>query len=429
MKRIDSSNARPNANGTGKTGFHDNADLPQQDATYVTPDWLNVIQEELANIIELNGQTLNPNSRRQLYDILATEEGLLVLSQAVEDRIQLLKEQMQDADSSLQQQLSEAVEALQQQLSNLATGLASLYPKVILAGVIKQGDARVINRPANSNISFLDARYAIHITPESPHEAWSLTRNDNSINLSIFNRSGSSRIEYNGSISWSIVQVEGLTSTTGNGTYVYTGTPVVFPILSGESKAFTIIGAGGGGGSSRYVDLNATPSPPELQGQNGQDSYISIDGTTTKYTAGGGKGGVGGVVGDSGQYIDGTAGTGGKWLVEGEYASANRLDGQSGKATAEDHTGAATDTESRGAGGDGANSSLSAGTGFGGGAGEGARLSMTYTNNSNQTQYVRLYVGKGGTGERSLITDDSTPEHYVAGEDGTHGFIRVSSVI
>lgn len=27
MKRIDSINARPNVNGTGKTGFHDNADL------------------------------------------------------------------------------------------------------------------------------------------------------------------------------------------------------------------------------------------------------------------------------------------------------------------------------------------------------------------------------------------------------------------
>lgn len=429
MKRIDSSNARPNANGTGKTGFHDNADLPQQDATYVTPDWLNVIQEELANIIELNGQTLNPNSRHQLYDILATEEGLLALSQAVEDRIQLLKEQMQDADSSLQQQLSEAVEALQQQLSNLATGLASLYPKVILAGVIKQGDARVINRPANSNISFLDARYAIHITPEGGHEAWTIGRQDARIDLNVFDRSGSSRVGYNGSINWSIVQVEGLTSATGNGTYVYTGTPVVFPILAGESKAFTIIGAGGGGGSSRYVDLNATPNPPDLKGQNGQDSYISIDGTTIKFTAGGGIGGIGGIVGDGGQKIDGIAGTGGQWLLEGEYASATRLNGQSGSATAEDHSGAASDTESRGTGGDGADGSLDAGTGFGGGAGEGARLSMTYTNNSNQTQYVRLYVGKGGTGENSLITADSTPDQYVAGEDGSHGFIRVASAI
>ena len=59
---------------------------------------------------------------------------------------------------------------------------------------------------------------------------------------------------------------------------------------------------------------------------------------------------------------------------------------------------------------------------------------MIYTNNSSQTQYVRLYVGKGGTGERSLITtneegNDVTPDHYVVGEDGSHGFIRVASAI
>ena len=37
MKRIDSVNARPDENGLGKAGFNDNADLPGQDATYVTP--------------------------------------------------------------------------------------------------------------------------------------------------------------------------------------------------------------------------------------------------------------------------------------------------------------------------------------------------------------------------------------------------------
>lgn len=340
-----------------------------------------------------------------------------------------LKELMENADTDTRQQLSEAVEALQLQLSNLANGLESLYPKVILSGVIKQGDAPVIYRPENSNINFLDARYAIHITPEGGHEAWSIVRQDTRVDLNVFNRSGTNRIGYNGIINWSIVQVEGLTSTTGNGTYVYTGTPVVFPILSGESKAFTIIGAGGGGGSSRYIDLNENPTPPELKGQNGQDSYISIDGTTIKFTAGGGKGGVGGVVGDGGQKIDGLAGEGGKYLLEGEFTSANRHEGEMGSATAEDHTGASSDMESRGAGGDGADGSLDPAIGFGGGAGEGAKITMVYTNNTTETQYIRLYVGKGGTGERSLITADSTPDQYVAGEDGSHGFIRVASAI
>ena len=87
MNRIDSVNARPDVNGTGKKGFHDNADFSGQDATYITPEWLNVLQEELCNILEKNGHALNPQSRQQLFDILATEESILALAEAVEQRI------------------------------------------------------------------------------------------------------------------------------------------------------------------------------------------------------------------------------------------------------------------------------------------------------------------------------------------------------
>ncbi|MEQ1412264.1 phage baseplate protein [Acinetobacter indicus] len=72
MQRIDSINARPNINGTGKKGFHDNTDLPGQDATYLTPTFLNAVQEELANVIEGFGRTLNPNQNDQLLQVLST---------------------------------------------------------------------------------------------------------------------------------------------------------------------------------------------------------------------------------------------------------------------------------------------------------------------------------------------------------------------
>lgn len=106
--------------------------------------------------------------------------------------------------------------------------------------MIKQGQAREINRPAGSNISFLDTRYAIQLTPEGVHEGWGISRQDARIGIDVFNRSGNSRVGYSGNICWSVIQVEGLTSSTGNGSYVYTGTPVVFPILAGESKAFSL---------------------------------------------------------------------------------------------------------------------------------------------------------------------------------------------
>lgn len=434
MKRIDSVNARPDVNGTGKKGFHDNADLSGQDATYLTPDWLNTIQEELANLLELNGKTLNANNNAQLYDLLATEEGLLALSAAVEDRLQQLKQQQETSDDALQTQLYDAIESLQQQISNLSNGLASLYPKVILAGVIKPGQTWEIKKPAGSNISFLDTRYAVQITPEGGHEAWSISRQDAKIDVNVWNRSGTNRIGYSGNINWSVVQTEGLTSSAGNGDYVYTGTPVVFPILAGESKSFLLIGAGGGGGSSRYEDLVANSNPPVLKGTDGEATYLSINGTNIIFTAGGGKAGAGGVDGGNGQYINGVAGDGGQWSISGEYTSATRTNGQGGNATSANHTGAATDSNGRGAGGNGADGYLIATQGFGGGAGEGSRISIIYTNNTANTQYARLYIGQAGKGEQSLLTTDEagnivTPANYIAGTNGSNGFARVSSAV
>ena len=84
MNRIDSINARENMFGIGKSGFHDNADLPGQDATYVSPEWFNTVQEELCNLLELRGITLDPASKRQLYDLLTTQADLEALADEIE---------------------------------------------------------------------------------------------------------------------------------------------------------------------------------------------------------------------------------------------------------------------------------------------------------------------------------------------------------
>ena len=85
MKRIDTINARENMFGVGKSGFHDNADLPGQDATYLSPDWLNTIQEELCNLLELNGVALNSQLKTQLYNLLATQVDLEALADEIEN--------------------------------------------------------------------------------------------------------------------------------------------------------------------------------------------------------------------------------------------------------------------------------------------------------------------------------------------------------
>lgn len=259
--------------------------MPGQDATYLTPSWLNAVQEELANLLEKNGITLNADSHIQLFELLATKDGVQIELDAIEDvliqfantieaRLQQLQQDQEDADDELQTQLQDAIELLQQQISNLSNGLASLYPKIIMAGVIKPGQAWEINKPAGSNISFLDTRYAIQITPEGGHEAWWISRPDTKIDLNVFNRSGISRVGYSGNINWSVVQTEGLSSSAGNSDYIYTGTPVVFPILAGESKSFLLIGAGAG--SSRYEDLIANSNPVALKGTDGEATHCLL---------------------------------------------------------------------------------------------------------------------------------------------------------
>lgn len=86
MHRIDSATARQNLNGAGKNGFHDNADLPNQDATYLTPAWCNTVQEEVANVIEGFGGALDKLDNKQLLNILtATFAKNTALQNAVDD--------------------------------------------------------------------------------------------------------------------------------------------------------------------------------------------------------------------------------------------------------------------------------------------------------------------------------------------------------
>lgn len=91
MHRINSVNARSNQNGTGKAGFHDNADLPGQDATYLTPGWCNALQEEIANSIEGMGQVLNPDNNAQLFSIL----------QSLSSKITTLENQLDSLETDL----------------------------------------------------------------------------------------------------------------------------------------------------------------------------------------------------------------------------------------------------------------------------------------------------------------------------------------
>ncbi|WP_201594776.1 phage baseplate protein [Psychrobacter fulvigenes] len=99
MHRIDSATARANVNGEGKTGFHDNGDLPNQDATYFTPDWANALQEEVAGVIEGLGLTLDKSDNGQLLKALVQQFGeKKMLTDAIKEYKDLIKTERQRID-------------------------------------------------------------------------------------------------------------------------------------------------------------------------------------------------------------------------------------------------------------------------------------------------------------------------------------------
>ena len=76
MKRIDSANKAENLFGPGKHGFQGGNPAANLPATFLTPDWANHVQEEIANVIEAAGITLDGSQRNQM--LLAIQEMISV---------------------------------------------------------------------------------------------------------------------------------------------------------------------------------------------------------------------------------------------------------------------------------------------------------------------------------------------------------------
>lgn len=122
MKRIDTVNARPDINGTGKAGFHDNSDISGQDATYIDPSWCNNVQEEICNLLEKNGVTLDAGVQDQLFQLLATQDDLIALAVATEAALQTERDQRTTAIAAVQSLANSnqnRITLLEQEVGNL----------------------------------------------------------------------------------------------------------------------------------------------------------------------------------------------------------------------------------------------------------------------------------------------------------------------
>ncbi|TCM61853.1 hypothetical protein EC844_1267 [Acinetobacter calcoaceticus] len=422
MKRIDSINARPNLFGSDKKGFHANDDVPGQDATYMTPDWCNTVQEEIANVLERNGVNLDPNNRQQLYELLVTYPYIDDLMAAIENRFA--------HEAQLNKQ---ARDELQAQITALMNHV--VYPRIVASGVLYYaGDGhggsvswlggsdgwdvsgdRVI---APSIYNLTDRNYGIFLSPESDNESYALERGLQDFKPKLWNRSGQNRVGYTGQVSFQVVQHKNPNSLTVDGDYpvgVYS-----FILQPNESKIFTLIGSGGGGGTSRH---SSNSEYPLCDGRNGEDVLIKANGETIAAVHGGG-GGTQGVWGNGSSYHNGAGGVTGEVEIIGVFGSTNITKGLAGNAGREDHSGGASVSPvgvfgKGGSGGDGVGDESWS---FGGGGASGSVLVAQYTNNSAGNQTITLIVGSGGVGGTKGWSNSD-----MVGAKGNDGFARVTS--
>ncbi|WCE65150.1 phage tail protein [Acinetobacter baumannii] len=148
-------------------------------------------------------------------------------------------------DDDLQQQIDDldlSSKNLLQQLIDFKKNLDAQYPKLIGAGVNIGSSATV--ELGGKVTDLRDSKYAIYLTPESPHEAWKLTRAEKGFSYEVWDRSGQNRIGYSGTVNWSVVQVAAETLNDGNGDYTVPGVYII-PIQPKEQKEFILVGAGG----------------------------------------------------------------------------------------------------------------------------------------------------------------------------------------
>ncbi|OFD29148.1 sperm-activating peptide [Acinetobacter baumannii] len=325
------------------------------------------------------------------------------------------RKDVKEKDDDLQRQingLDTSSQNLGQQLTDLKKYLDSQYPKLLGAGVNIGSKATI---DLGGKVTDLrDSKYAIHLTPESTHEAWTITRSEKSFDYEVWNRSGQNRIGYSGIVSWSVIQVAAETLNDGNGDYTVPGVYII-PIQPKEQKEFILVGAGGGGGGSIWE------AGRMAHGTDGGDTRLRLN-ELDLALVGGGKGGTSGQWSNGSYFSNGAGGLPTAITINSNITEISRKLGNAGIAANQtNHVGGASVSPEGnwGAGGDGANGVGDLGWGLGGGGASGGLLVCRYSNISEKIQYMTLIVGEPGL---------ATESNGNTGKAGIGGFARVSTV-
>lgn len=462
MQRIDSINARPDINGQGKKGFHDNGDLPGQDATYLTPGWLNAVQEELANAIELSGLNLDPNDPAQLFKLFNLHNKAMI------QRIYHVGSKHMtgntDWNPAVELQSYFGYQTSWMLWPHVPVGVANFIDPIgqisLLAtgGTVQGKTERIWERlpdgataPAytlTANKSAVNEGEQVTFTlnttglPAGTLVDWAIS-GVQSNDVAPSSLAGQFIIGADGKATYTLTAVADQ-KTEGNETlkfalsYIpnkfvnvlvmdtskypeglqtyYEGTHTI-EVQPNQAITLDMYGAGGGGGGSVY---SPSASPDGSDGGNVVLTYLA-----NTLTAGGGKKGTGGVWGNGSSFTSGAAGAGGSNTVTADSSFEVQHNQKGNDAVIVDRystqKGGAAIASSIGAingGGDGATGIGDERWSYGGGGGSGGRLKVKFTNTTAEVIIFNLTVGARGQGWKNGGN---------SGQDGGIGFAIVST--
>ena len=462
MKRIDSVNARADVNGTGKKGFHDNADLSGQDATYVTPSFLNTIQEELANAVELSGLNLDPNDPAQLFKLFNLHNKALVQRIYHVDSKHITDNTDWNPTVELQTYFGYATSWML--WPHVPVGVANFADPVGQMSLLANGSAvqgkttRIWQRlpdgesaptyTLTSNKSAVNEGEQVTFTlattglPAGALVDWAITGvQDADITPSAL--TGKFTLGSDGKATYTLTAVADQ-KTEGNETLkfalTYISNKAVSVLVVDTSKypeglqtyyegshtievqpnqviTLDMYGAGAGGAGSVY---SPSASPDGSDGGNIVLTYLA-----NTLTVGGGKKGIGGVWGNGSSFSNGTAGLGGTNTITADSSFDIQINQKGNDAvigsrweTQKGGTAIASSIGAVNGGGNGATGIGDERWSYGGGGGSGGRMNVKFTNTTEEVITFNLTVGAKGQGWKNGGN---------SGQDGGIGFVIIST--
>lgn len=462
MKRIDSINARQDVNGTGKKGFHDNGDSPGQDATYLTPSWLNTVQEELANAVEQSGLDLDPNDPSQLFKLFNLHNKALVQriyhvgSKHITDNtdwnpaIELQTYFGYQTSWMLWPHVPVGVENFADPIGqiSLLSNAGSVQGKTtrIWQRLIDGASAPTYTLTANKSavnegeqVTFTLATTGL---PAGTLVDWAITGVQEA-DIMPSTLTGKFTVDADGKAVYTLTAVADQ-KTEGNETLkfalAYIPNKVVSVLIVDTSKypeglqtyyegthaievqpnqviTLDMYGTGAGGSGSVY---SPSASPDGSDGGNVVLTYLA-----NTLTVGGGRKGTGGIWSNGSSYSNGTAGLGGTNKITADSSFEIQINQKGNDAiigsrweTQKGGTAIASSISAVNGGGNGATGIGDERWSFGGGGGSGGRLKAKFTNTTEEVITLNLIVGAKGQGWKNGGN---------SGQDGGIGFAIVST--